>query len=538
MPSNLTAAFENLGSRNEFKRKSAVQELAQAAESSAPIIAALMAARESDPHADVRQAAAQALLAPVHRAFLEAHPDWADQAAAEAHQRQLMPNADMRQLQAALKSKSREEQLRAIYTIRHFRRLEALPDLAAAATSFSMLMSLQGGRAPDRQQAKALLLPILEALSDLGGPAQPDAKWQGFLKTGLAALASHIRASDEQKDLGDDEAQLNLKLARCLMAIGGPVGAEGVGKALFSPVDVTKSTATSHLRYVVAVDQLALDEARVRAALPWLFRGAVTDEERWTPKTNVGLAAGLLWAGFGTLLTTLVNSFVDGVARDLAARETVSVRSLLLLTPEAVAPNALAAASDQTRLLTAMHAYGTGLAKLAAAFPALIQAELARAQKPILRALLGFALALNDDPEVYALLRRLAVSISRDDWMIKLLANEGLIALANSAAGAGRVPEAEQVAALADHDLRISTSIAYVLLGTRNAAYLPHVAKLAGSDEAALRRAALPAVFGLAQSGDATARQTLAGLAQLDRDKEVREEAKKLVARLAGPAPV
>jgi len=539
MLSNLAALFENLRSRNEFKRKAAVQELGKAAESGAQIIGALTTARDSDPHADVRQAAAQALQAPVHQAYLAAHPDWAEQAAAEAHQQRLMPNADLRQLQQALKSKSRDEQLRAVYTIRHLRRQDALPDLVAAATSFSLLMTLQGGRSPDRKQAKALLLPVLEALVELGEPAAPDAKWTGFLKTGTATLAAHVRWSDEQKDLDDEEAQVNLKLVRCLLALGGPAAVsslEGAFKAVFSPTDVTKNPTVSHLRYAVAAGELAVEEARAGAIAAWLCRSALTDEQRWTPKSSPGLAAGLLWAGFGTLLTAVINSFVEGVARDMAARETVEVRSLLLLTPEAVAPHALDQATDQTRLLTALHAYATGLTRLGAAHPAVFQAELARGPRPLIRALLGLALALNGDREAHGLLRRLTDSISPEDWLIKILANEGLIVLANSAAGAELVPLAAQVAALADHDRRVRTSVAYLLLGTRNPAYLPHLAKLADADEAALRRAALPALFALAQAGEAAAGKTLNGLAEFDRDKAVREEAKQLQSKLKGPA--
>jgi hypothetical protein len=69
-------------------RRDAALALGKLTESSEPIAIALMAAKESDDNSDVRQAAVEALLAPVHQIFIEQHPELAAKAAGFLQSRQ------------------------------------------------------------------------------------------------------------------------------------------------------------------------------------------------------------------------------------------------------------------------------------------------------------------------------------------------------------------------------------------------------------------------------------------------------------------
>ena len=71
-----------------FQRRQAALSLGQVSATSEEILRALIAAETLDDHAGVRTAASQALQAPVHRAYLEAHPDFQSQAAKQAERAQ------------------------------------------------------------------------------------------------------------------------------------------------------------------------------------------------------------------------------------------------------------------------------------------------------------------------------------------------------------------------------------------------------------------------------------------------------------------
>jgi hypothetical protein len=184
------------------------------------------------------------------------------------------------------------------------------------------------------------------------------------------------------------------------------------------------------------------------------------------------------------------------------------------------------------RFLTALHAYGTSFAKLAEQYPQLVQSEFTQRQRPLEKSVLGFALAVNGDPTIRETLRQLSSSRLEDDWSIKILAYEGLIALANHERTAAGVTIEEQIAALGDQDRRVSTVIAYVMSRTGNPIYWSYLTQLADSTESSLRTVALPALSSLAEGGDASAHGKLRSMAEQDKDKDVRESARQYLSQL------
>ena len=67
-------------------RLSAIRSLAQLPTSGEQIVRALLVARETDAHPQVRSAAAEALYSPVHQAYMQAYPDWVNATVAWAQQ--------------------------------------------------------------------------------------------------------------------------------------------------------------------------------------------------------------------------------------------------------------------------------------------------------------------------------------------------------------------------------------------------------------------------------------------------------------------
>ena len=65
-------------------RLSAIRSLGQLPTSSEQVVHALITARETDAHPQVRSAATEALFAPVHQAFIQAHPDFVNATVAQA----------------------------------------------------------------------------------------------------------------------------------------------------------------------------------------------------------------------------------------------------------------------------------------------------------------------------------------------------------------------------------------------------------------------------------------------------------------------
>ncbi|MGE5252088.1 MAG: HEAT repeat domain-containing protein [Bacteroidota bacterium] len=88
-PVELKKTLEDLGeSPFTFQRREAAHALGHVHETSEEILRALIAAETLDSDPAVRSAAAQSLQEGVHRAFLEAHPDFTAEAAALAERNQ------------------------------------------------------------------------------------------------------------------------------------------------------------------------------------------------------------------------------------------------------------------------------------------------------------------------------------------------------------------------------------------------------------------------------------------------------------------
>jgi hypothetical protein len=452
-----------------------------------------------------------------------------------------MNTLDPKQLKIALKSKSREEQIRAVDTIQQVQPADGIPILLGALNNFTMARSFMQGRVSDRKHNKDFALHILKALCDLTATVHDlDPTVRKTIEGQIVTYyGTYIRPSDEKKDHDDAEFRLNVSIYSQLAILASRFGTKRLGadatlesvyKACFG---WSYEEPSSHLRYATVADEIVTDEAQVKVALPLLLQELTGAEHLWARKSqHLGLAAGLLLAGFGTLLTTAIVTITKGMASGLAARQLDKAQSFLLLSPESINPRAFQSMSDPVRFLTALHAYGTGFAKLAEHYPDLVHNEFTQHQRSLEKSVLGFALAVNGNPTIRETLRRLSASTLEDDWSSKILAYEGLIALANHDRTADSVTIDEQIAALGDKDLRVRTAVAYVMSRTGNQIYWPHLAQLADSTESSLRKVALPALLSLAEGGDASADGKLRSISEQDKDKEVRESARQYLSQL------
>ncbi len=288
-----------------------------------------------------------------------------------------------------------------------------------------------------------------------------------------------------------------------------------------------------NLRYTIVADEIISNEEQAKRAIPLIVGNIANEKTRWVKESNwgTGLAASLLLGGFGSLLTAVIVTTAKNVALDVTSRQTA--QSLLLLTPASINSQTFSKMPDQASFLASMHACGTGLAKLGAQYSTIIKQELSKLKRSQNheRAILAFALAVNGEISVIETLRNLTLS---DDWLAKIIAYEGLIALANSEDTGHQVKVSEQITALDDRDLRVSTYIAHVLTSTQNPLYKPQLVKLAESHEDSLRMASLHTLFVQALNGDEIASTKLKSMAEQDKDNNVREQAGKYVIQLSG----
>lgn len=288
-----------------------------------------------------------------------------------------------------------------------------------------------------------------------------------------------------------------------------------------------------NLRYMIAADEIINNEELAKHAIPLMVDNIAIEKARWIKESNwgTGLAVSLLLGGLGSLLTAVVVSTAKNVALDVSSRQTA--RSVFLLTPETINSQTFSKMPEQACFLAAMHSCSTGLAKLAAQYPGIIQEELSKLKRSQIheRAILAFALAINGEASVGEPLRNLSHS---DDWLAKIIAYEGLIALANSKDTSHHVEISEQITALDDRDMRVSTYIAYVMTSTQNPIYHPQLVKLSESREAPLRIASLHVLFIQAKNGDKISKDKLESIATQDKDKDVQEQAEMYVMQLRG----
>lgn len=259
-------------------------------------------------------------------------------------------------------------------------------------------------------------------------------------------------------------------------------------------------------------------------ALTYLCKNIMKERRRWNP----GISYLIVYPDPIALLVTVSTS----VAYNLLVRAKIASKgksmAALMVTPQTVEPQVLKEIPLQTRMMLALHCYSTALATIASRDPGSVQAQLALWKKPLEQAIISLSLAQNGVLSVESRLKQLC---SHSDWIVRLLAYEGLVVLADFAS---KTPEPDQLAALQDRDLRVRTAVAHVMASTGNLTYAPHILALADASDRKQCRAILPVIAVLASAGHKPSVTKLHELAEKVPDDMIRRDAGVILGNLKG----
>jgi hypothetical protein len=444
-----------------------------------------------------------------------------------------MNSLDLKQLQRSLNSKLPEERLKAVEDVRQSHATEAIPTLIKTLNGFRL-------RSGDRKREKMFIIAILETLLDFSESAdvEPLKKWLGSYS--FSTSAGSFIGSNLFKNQDEEEIQLNIRIIKLLDDLIAKFPQKtrlGTSKpTLFilciQPPFQNDNKHPGNLRYMLALDEFISTPERVKEHLPAVINLIGREQSRWSSSgfgTSL-LAVGLLSLGFGTLLSAVVMTAVEGAAKERQTRE-ASRASTLTVTPEMLEPQTFNGLPAQARQILALRCYVTGFSRIASQHSEVVKEEWSKRSKVLEKAVLGYALALTGDSTPYDSLKRLA---SERELVVRILAYEGLIALANS--GVSEVSLSDQTKGLSDSELIVALSVAYAMLRTQNPEYTSQLVELGTRSDALQREQFIPLIFALAKRGEQEATDRLKIIANQDENKKVRDTAQNYLQQLETPS--
>jgi len=265
---------------------------------------------------------------------------------------------------------------------------------------------------------------------------------------------------------------ITLKCHEALAHLGKRAEALRSLRSLCSPE--REDASARNLRYVVQLGQLgeAEDIARLSGYI-------VEEKRRWRP--GIGYLI-MTFDPIGFLITTTLSVAYNVIGRVISAQQGKNNAAWMVSTDDLI-PERLEKLPGQVRQMIALHCYSTALSDLGQRHLTVLQDEWRKRKKPLECAVLGLALAQNEDVAVAENLKALRAD---SDWSVRILAYEGLIALAQ---------QTEQIAvslclrALQDQDLRVRIAIARILADTRDPAYVSPILAAANVEEKKQRQA-------------------------------------------------
>lgn len=331
------------------------------------------------------------------------------------------------------------------------------------------------------------LFVILEALVHIGDPA-------------AVTIATKLASGYNRTSL-----LVTLKCHEALARLGKRTEALRSVRSLCSPE--REDTSARNLRYVVQLGQWGEAED-----IALLSNCIMQEKRRWDP------GIGYLITTFDPisfLVTATFSVAYNVIGRVIIAQQGKNNAAWMVSTDDLI-PERLEKLPGQVRKMIALHCYSTALSDLGQRHLAALQDEWRKRKKPLECAVLGLALAQNGDGAVAKNLETLRAD---SDWGVRILAYEGLIALAQES---GPVAESLPLRALQDEDLRVRVAIAKIMADSQNPAYVPPLLEAVNVNDKKQRQALTPIVAQLARQGAPSARARLQLLANGDPDAEVR----------------
>lgn len=275
-----------------------------------------------------------------------------------------------------------------------------------------------------------------------------------------------------------------------------------------------------NLRFVLAAGEVAISVGPGTAA-SLVCENIEREKKLWKPGLSWGYLlsfsdpVSLLVSGGLSLAATVASNVIRHSVLTNEGQQAAS----LMVSSDMVESAAFQELPEQAKMTIALHCYSTALASISKGDLSPVRAQLVNRQKPIEQAVISLALAQSGDASVKNVLERLC---GNSDWVVRLLAYEGLIMLAAISA---QPPTASQLMGLQDRDVRVKVSVASIMASTKNPVYHPHILTLANSNDEKSLQAVLPVIARLAQNGNQPARSKLVELAQRHSSRDIRKAA-------------
>jgi hypothetical protein len=403
-----------------------------------------------------------------------------------------------------------------------------------------------------RIKSKEKLLGILKHLSTLPNPSKTVSK--DLKKIARNHIASNILWSTDNAFYNKNEFILNLEITKVLHSLDSYFESENASLVrLFKLPDENSKQLRTHLEYLTLINKYIDREENAIKASHSIIIQIPSERQTWVkaaPSKSMGKTliteAIKEKAGISPIADTvggmLLDSFKTGMERGgifNSFLEQVTKEDSITITPSDFSDFSFDLLPIQVKCLKVMHGYVFALYSLYNRFPEIIPNPSVFSKFNELQlAVIGNSLALLGNDHLASKLSEITKS---DDWLVRLLAFEGMITLTSNSNSDFHISTQDIHNGLLDEDFFVSSYLLIKLSKTSDPLYAQLLMNLSESFEtkdSSEQGVWLIVFFNLAKFDNQSAKEKLNLVAKNNQDKSVRKEAANLLELLLNPSPV